>query len=108
MIQKRREMRYWTLLYEEQERHKNSLGGVWSFGSGSSGQLGHGDRKHKNGATQIACLRGLGVCQVYAVRHAQLVVFHFIQSYYRDVNLKFPLRSPRQVMFLHGAIDEDH
>lgn len=44
------------------------LGGVWSFGSGYSGQLGHGDLESNSTPRLIQKLRGKGVSQVYAVR----------------------------------------
>lgn len=44
------------------------LGGVWSFGSGYSGQLGHGDLESSGTPRLIKKLRGKGISQVYAVR----------------------------------------
>jgi hypothetical protein len=51
----------------KEELRKNKLGGVWTFGTGGHGQLGHGDCKSYELPTQIKSTRGLGVCQVYAV-----------------------------------------
>jgi hypothetical protein len=52
---------------EEYERQMDMLGGVWSFGSGFAGQLGHGDRNSNGTPRLIKKLRGRGVSQVYAV-----------------------------------------
>ncbi|KAF0698663.1 Aste57867_10757 [Aphanomyces stellatus] len=52
-----------------EERRKNKLGGVWTFGTGKEGQLGHGDCESYALPTQIKSTRGMGVCQVYAVLH---------------------------------------
>ncbi|ETV64248.1 hypothetical protein, variant 2 [Aphanomyces astaci] len=49
-----------------EERRKDKLGGIWTFGTGTQGQLGHNDCQSYALPTQIKSTRGLGVCQVYA------------------------------------------
>ncbi|CAK4072794.1 unnamed protein product [Aphanomyces euteiches] len=49
-----------------EERRLNKLGGIWTFGTGTQGQLGHNDCQSYALPTQIKSTRGLGVCQVYA------------------------------------------
>ncbi|GAB9464372.1 hypothetical protein Gpo141_00001803 [Globisporangium polare] len=51
---------------EEYQRQLDMLGGVWSFGSGYSGQLGHGDLESSGTPRIIKKLRGKGVSQVFA------------------------------------------
>ncbi|TMW57081.1 hypothetical protein Poli38472_003006 [Pythium oligandrum] len=51
---------------EEYQWHLDLLGGVWTFGSGFSGQLGHGDLESSGKPRLIKKLRGRGIAQVYA------------------------------------------
>lgn len=52
---------------EEYQRQLDMLGGVWSFGSGFAGQLGHGDLESNGTPRLIKRLRGRSIAQVYAV-----------------------------------------
>ncbi|ETW00260.1 hypothetical protein, variant [Aphanomyces invadans] len=49
-----------------EQRRQDKLGGIWTFGTGTQGQLGHNDCQSYALPTQIKTTRGLGVCQVYA------------------------------------------
>ncbi|KAG6969152.1 hypothetical protein JG688_00005453 [Phytophthora aleatoria] len=51
---------------EEYQRQLDMLGGVWSFGSGFAGQLGHGDLESSATARIIKKLRGRSIAHVYA------------------------------------------
>ncbi|KAG1708906.1 hypothetical protein DVH05_022538 [Phytophthora capsici] len=51
---------------EEYQRQLDMLGGVWSFGSGFSGQLGHGDLESSATPKIIKKLRGRSIAHVYA------------------------------------------
>ncbi|KAL3663502.1 hypothetical protein V7S43_011390 [Phytophthora oleae] len=51
---------------EEYQRQLDMLGGVWSFGSGFAGQLGHGDLEPSATPQIIKKLRGRSIAHVYA------------------------------------------
>ncbi|KAG2822014.1 hypothetical protein PC116_g10639 [Phytophthora cactorum] len=51
---------------EEYQRQLDMLGGVWSFGSGFAGQLGHGDLESSATARIVKKLRGRSIAHVYA------------------------------------------
>ncbi|KAG7396042.1 hypothetical protein PHYBOEH_002865 [Phytophthora boehmeriae] len=51
---------------EEYQRQLDMLGGVWSFGSGFAGQLGHGDLESSAAPRLIKKLRGRSIARVYA------------------------------------------
>ncbi|KAG6608945.1 P-type ATPase (P-ATPase) Superfamily [Phytophthora cinnamomi] len=51
---------------EEYQRQLDMLGGVWSFGSGFAGQLGHGDLESSATPRIIKKLRGRSIAHVYA------------------------------------------
>lgn len=65
---------------EEYQRQLDMLGGVWSFGSGYSGQLGHGDLESSGTPRIIKKLRGKGISQVYAVILFPFVVYLVVVS----------------------------
>ncbi|GLD96464.1 hypothetical protein PINS_up005147 [Pythium insidiosum] len=50
----------------EYQRQLDMLGGVWSFGSGHAGQLGHGDLESSATPRLIKKLRGRGIAHVFA------------------------------------------
>ncbi|DAZ98262.1 TPA: hypothetical protein N0F65_008947 [Lagenidium giganteum] len=50
----------------EYQRQLDMLGGVWSFGSGYAGQLGHGDLESSGTPRIIKKLRGKGIAHVFA------------------------------------------
>lgn len=58
---------------EEYQRQLDMLGGVWSFGSGFAGQLGHGDLESSAEPRLIKKLRGRSIVHVFAVRPAHSV-----------------------------------
>ncbi|OQR84642.1 hypothetical protein ACHHYP_13123 [Achlya hypogyna] len=49
-----------------EERRVNKLGGIWTCGTGTQGQLGHGDCLNYDVPTQILSTRGMNFSQVYA------------------------------------------
>ncbi|KAG7381054.1 hypothetical protein PHYPSEUDO_006488 [Phytophthora pseudosyringae] len=51
---------------DEYQRQLDMLGGVWSFGSGFAGQLGHGDLEASATPRIIKRLRGRSIAHVYA------------------------------------------
>uniref|UniRef100_H3GLM7 Phospholipid-transporting ATPase n=1 Tax=Phytophthora ramorum TaxID=164328 RepID=H3GLM7_PHYRM len=51
---------------DEYQRQLDMLGGVWSFGSGFAGQLGHGDLESSGTPRIIKKLRGRSIAHVYA------------------------------------------
>ncbi|ETN24988.1 hypothetical protein, variant 1 [Phytophthora nicotianae INRA-310] len=51
---------------DEYQRQLDMLGGVWSFGSGFAGQLGHGDLESSATPRIIKKLRGRSIAHVYA------------------------------------------
>ncbi|KDO22060.1 hypothetical protein SPRG_12047 [Saprolegnia parasitica CBS 223.65] len=50
----------------KEERRINKLGGIWTCGTGTQGQLGHGDCENYDIPTQIKSTRGMHFSQVYA------------------------------------------
>ncbi|CEG44962.1 hypothetical protein F444_01327 [Plasmopara halstedii] len=51
---------------EDYERQLDMLGGVWSFGSGFAGQLGHGNLESSTHPKLVKDLRGCRIAHVYA------------------------------------------
>ena len=64
--QMKNELKQRKLADQREEERKNSLGGVWTFGSNFAGQLGHGDTDPRSLPTQIRRLRGFGIKSVFA------------------------------------------
>ncbi|OQR96195.1 hypothetical protein THRCLA_07347 [Thraustotheca clavata] len=66
MTQKEEEERYRKDQEFKEERRKNKIGGIWTCGTGTQGQLGHNDCRNYDIPTQIKSTRGMNFSQVYA------------------------------------------